>query len=137
MKTSILLAAGAAALLTALPAVAQDVDPTPAGAPPPVASVPSAIPPAPGVVHGDWTLKDREHWLDDHINKAHDEHDIDGHEADRVHHELDRIRDDENRMRGEHDGQLTDNETAMLESRLDAMATQIHWLHQSAFERPW
>jgi len=25
----------------------------------------------------------------------------------------------------------------MLESRLDAMATQIHWLHQSAFERPW
>jgi len=34
-------------------------------------------------------------------------------------------------------GQLTDNQTADLESRLDAMADQIHWAHQEAFAKPW
>ena len=127
MKTSLLLAAAA---LLALPAVALAQDPTLDGAPPPIASTAS-------VDHGNWTLKQREDWLNDHINKAHDEHDIDGREADRVHHELDRIRHDEGEMRDHHDGQLTDNETAMLETRLDGMATQVHWLHENAFKKPW
>lgn len=86
---------------------------------------------------GDWTLKRREEWLDDRINKAHDEHALDGREADRAHHELDRLKDEEHHMRDHHDGQLTDNETADLETRLDRMADQIHWAHEDAFRRPW
>jgi len=87
--------------------------------------------------HGDWTLKDREHWLFSRLDKARDDGSIDDHEFDRVHHEMDRIRADEDRMRGDHDGQLTDNENADLEARLDTVAAQIHWLHDSAFQRPW
>ncbi len=128
MKTTILLAAGAAALLACAPAAfAQDVGPA------------SAAPPSTAVIggSGNWTLKQREEWVDSHINKAHDEKDIDGREADRAHHALNMIRDDENRMRDHHDGQLTDNETAELEARLDQMASDIHWLHENAFQRPW
>jgi hypothetical protein len=128
MQTSILLAAGAAVLLAMAPgAHAQIVEPANA--------TPATIAPAPD--SGNWTLKQREDWLNDRINKAHDGHDIDGREADRAHHALDRLRDEENKLRGDHDGQLTDNETQMLEARLDDMAAQIHWLHENAFQRPW
>lgn len=88
--------------------------------------------------HGNWTLKERENWLQDRLQTARDDGSINGDEFDRVHHEIDRIRDDENRMRGDHDGnQLTDNETAALETRLDGVADQIHWLHEDQFRRPW
>lgn len=134
MKTSMILAAASAAALFAflpLASVARAQDYTPPGAAPPVEGAPAAT-------HaGDWTLKERERWLDDRINKARDEHDLDGGEADRAHHELDRLRDDENHMRDRHDGQLTDNETTTLEARLDDMAAKIHWVHENAFQKPW
>lgn len=134
MKTTILAAAGAALLALAPAAFAPAAfaqDPTPPGAPPPVGARPA------GPAGGDWTLKRREDWIDAHINRAHDDKDIDDRQADRAHHALDRIRDDENRMRGRHDGQLTDNETAELESRLDALAGRLRGLRESAFQRPW
>jgi hypothetical protein len=40
-------------------------------------------------------------------------------------------------MRDSHDGQLTDNETTLLEARLDDVAAKIHWAHEQAFQRPW
>ena len=40
-------------------------------------------------------------------------------------------------MRDHHDGQLTDNQTADLESRLNDVASKIHWLHENSFQRPW
>jgi hypothetical protein len=87
---------------------------------------------------GNWTLKERENWLQDRLHTARDDGSIDGHEYDRVNHELDRIRDSENDLRGQHDGgQLTDNETSMLEARLDGVADQIHWLHEDRFRKPW
>lgn len=125
MKTSILLAAGAAALL-ATAAQAQTYAPA--------SATTTTVVTTGG---GDYTLKQREEWLNDHINKAHDERDIDGHEADREHHELNRIRDQENDLRGHQDGQLTDNQTQTLEARLDEMAAQIHWAHDNAFQKPW
>ena len=128
MKTSILLAATGLAAFMTLPAAALAQDYTPAGAAPPVA----------GETHsGNWTLREREDWLRDRIDKAHDAHDLDGREADRAHHELDRIRDDEDHMRDGHRGQLTDNETTTLEARLDDMAAKIHWAHETAFQKPW
>ena len=87
--------------------------------------------------HGDWTLQQREHWLDDRLNKARDDVSVDHGEFDRVHHELSRIRDDEDRLRDAHNGQLTDNENAALEARLDGVASQIHWLRENSFQRPW
>ena len=88
--------------------------------------------------HGTWTLNEREKWLQDRLQTARDDGSINGDEFDRVHHEIDRIRDDENHMRGDHDAsQLTDNETATLETRLDGVADQIHWLHEDQFRRPW
>ena len=87
--------------------------------------------------HGDWTLQQREHWLDDRLGKARDDGSVDRGEFDRVHHELSRIRDDEDRLRDAHNGQLTDNENADLEARLDGVANQIHWLRENSFQRPW
>jgi hypothetical protein len=87
--------------------------------------------------HGDWTLKNREQWLFSRLDKARDDGSIDGHEYGRVRHEMEDIHADEDRMRDNHDGQLTDNENASLEARLDTVANQIHWLHESSFQRPW
>ena len=123
------IAAGAAALLAAaMPlagAHAQSYVGTPVDANTVVAD------------HGNFTLKDREHWLFGRLDRARDDGSIDGHEYNRVRREIDSIRDDEDRMRDNHDGQLTDNETTALEARLDSVANQIHWLHESAFQKPW
>ena len=88
--------------------------------------------------HGNWTLKERENWLSDRLDKARDDGSIGPAEYDRVHAEIDHIKSDEDALRDHHDGdQLTDNETASLESRLDTVANQIHWLHDDAFRKPW
>ncbi len=117
-----LLAGGAAALfaLTPLAAVqAQDE--------------PSAV----GAEHGNWTLKEREDWLHSHLDKARDEGSVNSHVYDRVKDELGHIHDAEEAMRDHHDGQLTDNQTADLEARLDDVASKIHSLHENSFKRPW
>jgi hypothetical protein len=134
MKNPLILAAGlAAGLALASAAQAQPPDEQP-GRNERVTVYPAG---RGDVDRGDWTLKRREDWLNDKINQAHDEHALDGREADRAHHELDRLRDDENRMRGHHDGQLTDNETLSLEARLDGLADQLVQQHNEAWRRPW
>jgi predicted nuclease with TOPRIM domain len=88
--------------------------------------------------HGNWTLKQREDWLYDRLERARDDGSLAHPEYDRVRHELSRIRDEEDRLRDNHDAhQLTDNETADLEARLDGVANQIHWLHEESFQKPW
>jgi hypothetical protein len=88
--------------------------------------------------HGNWTLKEREDWLDNRLHMARDDGSIDHTEFDRVRNDLDGIRDDEHHLRSGHqDGQLTDNETATLETQLDDVASRIHWLHEDKFQRPW
>ena len=87
--------------------------------------------------HGDWTLRERGKWVNDRIDKSRDDGALDRGEYDRARHSLDDLRHEEDRMRGHQHGQLTDNETADLESRLDAMADRIHWAHQEAFVKPW
>jgi hypothetical protein len=135
MQTPLILAAGFAAGLALACAVptstvrAQSFDPRdretvyPAG--------------RPEVQTDGWTLKRREEWLDDRINKAHDEHALNDREADRARHELDGVRDEEHRLRDHHDGQLTDNETIDLEARLDDLADTIVRAHNESWRRPW
>jgi hypothetical protein len=98
---------------------------------------PMDAPTVAGTSQGNWTLKQREDWLNNRLDKAQDDGSIDHHEFDRVHHKLQDIRDDEDQLRDHHDGQLTDNETAELEARLDSVAAEIHWLHENSFQKPW
>jgi hypothetical protein len=122
--TLLVLAGGATALFAAVPlgaAIAQPDD---------VAS------PAPAE-HGNWTLKQRENWLHSRLDKAKDDGGLSHDEYDRVHDELSGIQKDEDDMRDHHHGQLTDNETAELEVRLDKVANDIHWLHEKSFQTPW
>jgi hypothetical protein len=93
---------------------------------------PSASP-----THGDWTLKQREDWLRERIDRSRDDGSLAHSEYDRVRHELSDIRHDEDKMRDHHDGQLTDNETSRLEARLDNVASAIHWLRAENLDRPW
>src|SRR5580692_11216858 len=86
---------------------------------------------------GDYTLRQREDWLSKRIDMARDDRSISNDEHDRIRDALNDLRDHENHMRDAHDGQLTDNETASLETNLDAMADQIHWMHEDRFQRPW
>jgi hypothetical protein len=149
MKTALTLAAGlAAGLALASAAQAQYAAPYPGQAAPYPAGPPPAArgygadttvvyPATAGAERGNWTLKRRENWLNDKINQAHDEHAIGNQEADRAHHMLDRLRDDENHMRDHHDGQLTDNETVNLESRLDSLTAEIQQMHENSWQRPW
>jgi hypothetical protein len=87
--------------------------------------------------HGDWTLHERERWLSDRIGKSRDDGALDRVEYDQARHTLDDLRQEEDRMKDHQHGELTDNQTAELEARLDAMASEIHWAHQQAFEKPW
>jgi len=87
--------------------------------------------------HGDWTLRERERWLSDRIDKSRDDGALDRVEYDRARHSLDDLRREEDRMKDHQHGELTDNETGDLEGRLDAMASEIRWAHQAAFEKPW
>ncbi|MDB5483272.1 MAG: hypothetical protein JWO83_4325 [Caulobacteraceae bacterium] len=87
--------------------------------------------------HGDWTLREREKWLSDRIDKSRDDGSLDRVEYDRARHSLDDLRQEEDRMKDHQHGELTDNQTQDLEARLDAMAAEIHWAHQQAFAKPW
>ena len=121
--TASLLAYGAAIALSLSPLGHADAQPDTAAAASPT--------------HGDWTLREREKWVSDRIDKSRDDGALDRGEYDRARHSLDDLRHEEDRMRDHQHGQLTDNETADLQSRLDAMADQIHWAHQEAFVKPW
>ena len=87
--------------------------------------------------HGDWTLKQREDWLNRRIDASRDNGALDHVEYDRVRHELGNIRHEEDAMRDSQHGQLTDNQTTDLEARLDNVATRIHWANATNFARPW
>jgi hypothetical protein len=87
--------------------------------------------------HGDWTLHEREKWISDRIDRSRDDGALDRVEYDRARHSLDDLLRQEGEMKDHQQGDLTDNQTAELESRLDAMASEIHWAHQEAFEKPW
>ncbi len=96
---------------------------------------PAAVTPAPA--HGDWTLNEREHWLNAQIDKSRDDGSLDRVQYDHAKSELMSLRDEEDHMRSDHGGELTSNENAEMEARLDDMAAKIHWANANAYHRPW
>jgi hypothetical protein len=93
--------------------------------------------PAPAVAHGDWTLKQREDWLSDKLDKSRGDGSLDKIQYDRAHRDMSDLRHEESRMRDAAHGELTDNQTADLEVRLDAMAAKIKWANANAYAQPW
>jgi len=74
-------------------------------------------------------------WLVGRIHRAQEEHDIDDSEAERVYKEVAGLRDHMKRIGERHT--LTAGEIAAHASHLDTVVSQIHWLHENAFQRPW
>ncbi|HTI66210.1 MAG TPA: hypothetical protein VL460_01545 [Caulobacteraceae bacterium] len=123
MTKSTLLAAAAASLL-ALPAVAWSQPAMPPAAP---AAAPAA---------GDaWPLAAREDWLIARIKKAQADHEIADDEAARVLQDVAANRDHLALIATRHP--TTPAEKAAHETRLNAVAAQIHWLREGVFQRPW
>jgi len=97
----------------------------------------SEMTPTPAVAHGDWTLRQRENWLNDRLDKSRDDGTIDRASYDQAKLDMGNLRQQEDGMRDAAHGQLTDNQTADMETRLDAMAAKIHWANMATFSRPW
>lgn len=94
--------------------------------------------PAPATVaHGDWTLGQREDWLNSQLEKSVAAGSLDRGQFNSARLEMDQLRHDEAGMRQGADGQLTGNQTRELEARLDTMSDKIHWANMSAYKRPW
>jgi hypothetical protein len=93
--------------------------------------------PTPAVAHGDWTLRQRENWLNDRLDKSRDDGAIDRASYDQAKLDMGDLRQQEDAMRDAAHGQLTDNQNADLEARLDTMAAKIHWANMATYARPW
>jgi len=74
-------------------------------------------------------------WLVGRIHRAQEEHDIEDSEAERVYKEVAGLRDHMKRIGERHT--LTAGEIAAHSSHLDTVVSQIHWLRENAFQRPW
>ncbi len=93
--------------------------------------------PAMAPAHGDWTLRQREDWLSDKLEKSRGDGSLDRAEYDRARRDMSDLRREEGNLRNGAHGELTDNQTAELEARLDTMAAKIKWANATAYAQPW
>jgi hypothetical protein len=87
--------------------------------------------------HRDWTLQQREDWLTDRVVSSRDNGALDHSEYNRARDAVSDIRHEEDGMRDRQGGQLTPNQTADLEARLDEVARRIHWANEANATLPW
>jgi hypothetical protein len=87
--------------------------------------------------HGDWTLRQREDWLNGQLEKARDDRSLDKASFNSARLEMRDLGREESRMRHDAHGQLTDNQTAELDTRLDTVAAKIRWANMSEHTHPW
>jgi hypothetical protein len=92
---------------------------------------------ASAAVGGDWTLSQREDWLADHLHLALKDDAIDARQYGSLRDALDVVRDQEARMRAAQGGELTDNQTARLEERLNGISDRMRSLSDEGFSEPW
>ena len=92
---------------------------------------------APVVAHGDWTLGQREDWLGEQMKTSLANGSLDRAEFNRAQLEMDHLRQEESRMRHDGGGQLTGDQTAELQTRLDTMSDKIHLANTSVYKHPW
>jgi hypothetical protein len=123
--TTIMTGVAAAAMLSAVPAASQ------------AQSVYDRAVDASAAVGGDWTLSQREDWLADHLHLALKDDAIDARQYGSLRDALDVVRDQEARMRAAQGGELTDNQTARLEERLNGISDRMRSLSDEGFSDPW
>jgi hypothetical protein len=123
--TTIMTGVAAAAMLSAVPAASQ------------AQSVYDRAVDASAAVGGDWTLSQREDWLADHLHLALKDDAIDARQYGSLRDALDVVRDQEARMRAAQGGELTDNQTARLEERLNGISDRMRSLSDEGFSEPW
>ena len=124
MKLLTLSLAGAAMLLSLSPCAANaQTEMTPTS--------------APAVAHGDWTLRQREEWLNGQLEKARSDRSLDKAGFNSARLEMRDLGREESRMRHDGHGELTANQNAELDARLDTVAAKIHWANMSEHTRPW
>lgn len=87
--------------------------------------------------HGDWTLRQREDWLNGQLEKARDDGSLNKASFNRARLEMRNLGNEESRMRHDAHGQLTDTQTAELDARLDTVAAKIRWANMSEHTHPW
>ena len=92
---------------------------------------------APAVAHGDWTLRQREEWLNGQLEKARSDRSLNKAGFNSARLEMRDLGREESRMRHDGHGELTANQTAELDARLDTVAAKIHWANMSEHTRPW
>ena len=99
--------------------------------------MPTAMPAAVAPAHGDWTLRQREDWLNGQLEKARDDRSLDKAACNSARLEMRDLGREESRMRHDAHGELTENQTAELDARLDTVAAKIHWANMSEHTHPW
>ena len=105
-----------------------------AGAPAPMAMAEAAPPPpppeaapVPEPAHRDWTLDEREQWLQGRIDRGVDEHRLSGHEVVRGQGELQAIRKEQASLTERDGGALSPEDRTYLVGRLDQLNQTLKW----------
>ena len=129
MKKIIIAALAASTLVAvAAPALAQY-------GPPP--SQPGFGPgPGPGAPTG-WDLNRKMDWIQGRIERARADGSLDGREAHRAMELLNSVRREEHKDRDRSFGHLDENDRARMDTQLDSLLGQIHWMRENTEQRPW
>jgi len=131
MKKFIVAAVAASALVAiAAPALAQY------GPPPPQPGFGPGPGPGPGAP-GAWDINRKMDWIQGRIERARADGSLDGREAHRAMVQLNSVRDEERKERERQFGHLSDGDRARIETQLDSLLGEIHWMHQNNETRPW
>jgi len=92
---------------------------------------------APAVAHADWTLRQRQDWLNHKLETAVADGAMTDSSFNQARLEMRNLANEESRMRHDASGQLTPNQTSELEARLDIVSAKIRWANMTNEKRPW
>ncbi len=132
MKKFIVAALAASALVAvAAPALAQY------GPPPPQPGFGPGPGPGPGGVPGGWDLNRKMDWIQARIERGRADGSLNGREAHRAMVQLASVRHEAREDRDRQGGHLSDNDRVRMETQLDSLLGEIHWMHENNETRPW
>ncbi len=104
------------------------------GVSPPPAPPPAVVPlPAPG----QWSLDQREDWIQQSINRGRADGSLDGREFRRAQSTLNDIRSTQAYMLRRGHGRLRDYDRMQLEQRLERLRASLHWMRGNGEMAPW
>ncbi|HVP84723.1 MAG TPA: hypothetical protein VMS78_08385 [Rhizomicrobium sp.] len=84
----------------------------------------------------EWDLNHREQWLQERVDRGLQDGSLDSEEAKHVRQDLEQIHEEQVRLQDANDGELMASDSDRLETKLDHVARQIHWLKKENDEMP-